>query len=30
VPVATLGIGDVLDGYDVLPGFTCPLADIFK
>ena len=29
-PVATLGIGEGLDGYDVLPGFTCPLADLFK
>jgi len=24
-----LGEGDTLDGGDVLPGFTCPLADIF-
>lgn len=29
-PVATLGIADSLDGYDVVPGFTCPLADLFK
>ncbi len=29
-PVVTLGIADSLDGYDVLPGFTCPLADLFK
>jgi Uma2 family endonuclease len=26
-PAATLGIGDALDGLDVLPGFTLPLAD---
>jgi Uma2 family endonuclease len=24
-----LGVGDVLDGGDVLPGFTCPVADLF-
>ena len=29
-PMATLGIADSLDGYDVVPGFTCPLADLFK
>jgi Uma2 family endonuclease len=29
-PVATLRIVDSLDGYDVVPGFTCPLADLFK
>lgn len=28
-PVATLGIGDALDGLDVLPGFTYPVADLF-
>ncbi len=28
-PVATLRLGDGLDGLDVLPGFTCPLADLF-
>jgi Uma2 family endonuclease len=28
-PVATLGPGDVLDGLDVLPGFTHPVADLF-
>lgn len=28
-PTATLGIGDALDGLDVLPGFTYPLADLF-
>jgi Uma2 family endonuclease len=27
--VATLGIGDALDGLDVLPGFTYPLAELF-
>jgi Uma2 family endonuclease len=24
-----LAVGDVLDGGDVLPGFSCPLADLF-
>jgi Uma2 family endonuclease len=28
-PVVTLGMGDALDGLDVLPGFTYPLADLF-
>lgn len=28
-PVATLGIGDALDGLDALPGFTYPLGDLF-
>jgi Uma2 family endonuclease len=28
-PVATLGITDHLDGFDILPGFTHPLADLF-
>ncbi len=28
-PTITLGISDVLDGLDVLPGFTYPLADLF-
>ena len=28
-PSATLGIGDTLDGEDVFPGFSYPLADIF-
>ena len=28
-PPATLGAGDQLDGKDVVPGFTCPLAAIF-
>jgi Uma2 family endonuclease len=27
--VQTLGIGEALDGLDVLPGFTYPLADLF-
>ncbi|MGH2517861.1 MAG: Uma2 family endonuclease [Ktedonobacterales bacterium] len=25
----TLAIADTLDGYDVVPGFTCPVADLF-
>jgi Uma2 family endonuclease len=25
----TLGIGDTLDGEDVLPGFWLPVADVF-
>ena len=25
----TLGVDDALDGLDVLPGFTCPVSDIF-
>ncbi len=28
-PAANLGYGDTLDGGDVLPGFSCPLKDIF-
>jgi Uma2 family endonuclease len=28
-PVQTLGTGDALEGLDVLPGFTYPLADLF-
>lgn len=28
-PVATLGIADSLNGFDILPGFACPLADLF-
>ncbi|HST89218.1 MAG TPA: Uma2 family endonuclease [Ktedonobacterales bacterium] len=28
-PVATLGITDSLNGFDILPGFTHPLADLF-
>jgi len=27
--VARLGIGDALSGVEVLPGFTCPVADVF-
>ncbi len=28
-PTAILGIGDTLDGEDVVPGFTYPVADVF-
>ena len=28
-PAFTLGLSDALDGLDVLPGFTYPLADLF-
>lgn len=28
-PIATAGIGDTLDGMDVLPGFSVPVAEIF-
>ena len=28
-PVATLGTGDRLDGEDLIPGFSLPVADIF-
>jgi hypothetical protein len=28
-PAAQLGLGDVLDGLQVLPGFTYPVADLF-
>jgi Uma2 family endonuclease len=28
-PSVTLGIGEALDGEDVLPGFTYPVADLF-
>lgn len=28
-PVRTLNAGDAMDGEDVIPGFTHPLADIF-
>jgi Uma2 family endonuclease len=28
-PRATLGMTDYLDGMDVVPGFTCPVADLF-
>lgn len=29
MPIATLGVGAALDGLDVLPGFSYPLADLF-
>lgn len=29
-PVATLKVGDVLDGLHVLPGFTYPLTELFE
>jgi Uma2 family endonuclease len=28
-PIATLSEADTLDGLDVLPGFTCPIAELF-
>lgn len=28
-PIATLGVGDALDGLEVVPGFTFPVADLF-
>ncbi|HEY8742200.1 MAG TPA: Uma2 family endonuclease, partial [Chloroflexota bacterium] len=28
-PVATLGGGDTLNGEDVVPGFSYPVADVF-
>ncbi len=28
-PAATLGVGDLLDGEDVVPGFAYPVADVF-
>ena len=28
-PVTTVTEEDVLDGLDVLPGFTCPVSEIF-
>ena len=28
-PVATVGVGGALDGFDVLPGFTFPVANLF-
>ena len=28
-PVATLTTSDALDGMDVLPGFTCPVSEVF-
>ena len=29
-PVAVLGIADILDGLDVIPGFTFPIARLFR
>lgn len=29
-PTATLGVNDQLDGLDILPGFTHPVADLFE
>jgi Uma2 family endonuclease len=29
VSVLTLGGGDTLDGYDVVPGFTAPVSQVF-
>ncbi len=29
VPIATLSVGMTLDGLEVLPGFTMPVADLF-
>jgi len=29
-PVATLGVTDTLDGLDVVPGFTCSVARLFR
>ncbi len=29
-PIATLGVGDALDGLEVVPGFTFPVADLFS
>jgi Uma2 family endonuclease len=29
-PVSTLAIGDALDGQDVVPGFSYPLAELFE
>jgi Uma2 family endonuclease len=29
-PMATLGVNDQLDGLDILPGFTHPVADLFE
>lgn len=30
IPMTLLNITDTLDGWDVVPGFTCPLARLFK
>lgn len=29
MPIATLSVGETLDGLDVLPGFTLPVVDLF-
>jgi Uma2 family endonuclease len=29
-PVQTLGVSDMLDGLDVVPGFTYPVARLFR
>lgn len=29
-PVATLAVGDTLDGFDVVPGFSYPIVDLFS
>ena len=29
-PTAILSVADTLDGLDVLPGFTCPIAHLFR
>ena len=29
-PTTVLGVTDILDGLDVVPGFTCPIARLFK
>jgi len=29
-PVATLGVAESLDGLDVVPGFTCAIADLLR
>jgi Uma2 family endonuclease len=28
-PARTLGVGDILDGENVVPGFTYPVANLF-
>ena len=28
-PATTLGLGDMLDGEDVVPGFVYPVAEVF-
>ena len=29
-PLATLGVSDALDGFDVVPGFSMPVVDLFS